>query len=123
MDISVDLPAPFSPTMPWIMPRSTRRLTFLLAWTGPKLLSTPISSMAGGAPVSFVTYPPPRARHGRACPGHDAKRPAPTRFTRRLVERHFLRLTRLPSTWMPGQAGHDAALAEPPHTGHLLSDM
>src|ERR671911_2665311 len=49
MFISVVLPAPFSPTMPWIVPRGICRSTFLLAWTGPKRLSMPMSSTAGWA--------------------------------------------------------------------------
>src|SRR5918996_10386 len=49
MFMSVDLPAPFSPTMPWIVPRGICRSTFLLAWTGPKRLSMPLSSTAGSA--------------------------------------------------------------------------
>ena len=44
---SVDLPAPFSPTMPWIVPRATARLTSRLAWTAPKRLSMWRSSIAG----------------------------------------------------------------------------
>ena len=48
MFISVDLPAPFSPTMPWIVPAGICRSTALLAWTGPKRLSMPLSSTAGG---------------------------------------------------------------------------
>ena len=48
MFISVDLPAPFSPTMPWIVPAGIRRSMLRLAWTGPKRLSMPISSTAGG---------------------------------------------------------------------------
>src|SRR5262245_22090498 len=51
MPIRVDLPAPFSPTMPWIVPGRTTRETSRLAWTSPNHLSMPRSSMAaGGAP-------------------------------------------------------------------------
>src|SRR5262245_39451240 len=48
MPISVDLPAPFSPTMPWIVPGRTTSDTSRLAWTFPNHLSTPRSSMTGG---------------------------------------------------------------------------
>src|SRR5215207_5896352 len=47
MDTSVDLPAPFSPTTPWVVPSSTERLTSRLAWTAPKRLSMWRSSIAG----------------------------------------------------------------------------
>ena len=47
--MSVDLPAPFSPTMPWIVPAGIARSTLLLACTAPKCLSMPISSTAGVA--------------------------------------------------------------------------
>ena len=50
MLIRVDLPAPFSPMMPWIEPFATESETSLLAWTGPKCLFTPDSAMAGAAP-------------------------------------------------------------------------
>ena len=49
MDISVDLPAPFSPTMPWIVPEGTTSEMSRLACTGPKALEIPRSSIAGGA--------------------------------------------------------------------------
>src|SRR5262250_1189583 len=45
--MSVDLPAPFSPTMPWIVPRRTTSETSRLAWTRPNDLSMPRSSRAG----------------------------------------------------------------------------
>src|ERR1043165_6669828 len=48
MLIRVDLPAPFSPMMPWIDPLAIVRLTFLLAWTAPKDLSMPRNSIAAG---------------------------------------------------------------------------
>ena len=48
MDISVDLPAPFSPTMPWIVPRCTVMEMSLLACTGPNALEIPRNSIAGG---------------------------------------------------------------------------
>src|SRR6056297_4100994 len=51
MDIRVDLPAPFSPTMPWIVPGWTEREMSLFACTGPKALEIPFSSMAGGGVV------------------------------------------------------------------------
>src|SRR5437016_14071484 len=47
MFISVDLPAPFSPTMPVIEPRTIRSETPRLACTGPNHLSIPTSSIAG----------------------------------------------------------------------------
>ncbi len=45
--MSVDLPAPFSPMMPWIEPWPIVSVTSLLACTEPKRLSIPISSIAG----------------------------------------------------------------------------
>ena len=50
MFIKVDLPAPFSPTMPWIEPLATRRVTSWLAWTGPNHLSMPMASIAHRPP-------------------------------------------------------------------------
>src|SRR3546814_7155376 len=47
MLIRVDLPAPFSPTMPWTVPAATRSDTSQLACTAPNRLSIPASSMAG----------------------------------------------------------------------------
>ena len=44
--ISVDLPAPFSPTMAWIVPARTLRLTPSLATTPGKRLTMSRSSMA-----------------------------------------------------------------------------
>src|SRR2546422_1170377 len=55
MPMRVDLPAPFSPTTPWIVPRRTTSDTSRLAWTSPNHLSIPRSSVAGGAPLS-VTF-------------------------------------------------------------------
>src|SRR3989442_16018711 len=55
MPMRVDLPAPFSPTTPWIVPRRTTSDTSRLAWTSPNHLSIPRSSIAGGAPLS-VTF-------------------------------------------------------------------
>src|SRR5688572_30110908 len=48
MLMRVDLPAPFSPMMPWIDPLAMVRLTFLLARTGPNDLSIPRNSIAAG---------------------------------------------------------------------------
>src|SRR4051794_23166060 len=55
MLISVDLPAPFSPTIPWIVPLAILSETLRLARTAPKLLSIPIISTAGatGAPADL----------------------------------------------------------------------
>src|SRR6187549_3375556 len=47
--MAVDLPAPFSPTMAWIVPGSTRRLTRSLATTSPKRLVILRSSIMGAA--------------------------------------------------------------------------
>ncbi len=47
--ISVDLPAPFSPTTACTVPRITTRLTSRLATTPGKVLVMPRSSTAGGA--------------------------------------------------------------------------
>src|SRR5262245_61513817 len=45
MPISVDLPAPFSPTIPWMVPGRTASETARLAWTAPNRLSMPRSSI------------------------------------------------------------------------------
>ena len=58
----VDFPAPFSPMMPWMEPGAMASDTSLLAWTEPKRLSMPISSMAGVMPFPFQQAekePPP----------------------------------------------------------------
>src|SRR5262245_21986180 len=49
MPIRVDLPAPFSPTMPWIVPAPTVSETSRLACTSPNHLSIPRNSTAGSA--------------------------------------------------------------------------
>src|SRR6185369_1192858 len=49
MPISVDLPAPFSPTRPWTVPARTISERSRLAWTSPNRLSMPRSSMTGAA--------------------------------------------------------------------------
>ena len=56
--MSVDLPAPFSPTSAWTVPLRTRRSTSRLATTPGKRFVTPESSTATGeagvpAPVRF----------------------------------------------------------------------
>ena len=48
--ISVDLPAPFSPTIAWMVPARTRRLTSWLAMTPGKRLLDPTSSTANVVP-------------------------------------------------------------------------
>ncbi len=45
--MSVDFPAPFSPTMPWIEPRAMESSISLLACTGPKDFEMLESWMAG----------------------------------------------------------------------------
>src|SRR5438093_4576427 len=57
MPIRVDLPAPFSPTMPWIVPARTTSATSRLAWTSPNHLSMPRSSIADGATRSTMFVP------------------------------------------------------------------
>src|SRR5262245_56618347 len=47
MPIRVDLPAPFSPTIPWIVPSRTASDTSRQAWAAPNDLSMPRSSMTG----------------------------------------------------------------------------
>jgi hypothetical protein len=55
--MSVDLPAPFSPTMPWIVPRSTVRFTSRLAWTSPKRLLMAESWMAADMSLETSSRP------------------------------------------------------------------
>src|SRR5271166_4279044 len=47
--ISVDLPAPFSPTIAWISPFSKIRSTLFSAWVAPNRLSSPLSTRRGAA--------------------------------------------------------------------------
>src|SRR3954468_3074123 len=49
--IKVDFPAPFSPTRPWISPRSSRKSTPSSACTPPKRLAMPASSSRGAVTV------------------------------------------------------------------------
>src|SRR6185295_2570294 len=51
MRIAVDLPAPFSPTMAWMVPGATARLTRSLASTSPKRLVMSRSSSIAVPPV------------------------------------------------------------------------
>src|SRR3954453_12234404 len=60
--MSVDLPAPFSPTIAWMVPRRTVRLTSELATTPGNRLVIPLSSTAGGS-VS-ITAPLQHADNG-----------------------------------------------------------
>src|SRR5215831_373542 len=70
MLISVDLPAPFSPTMPWIEPRATDTLTARFACTGPKRLSMLMSSTAGASPAAGAGLRPAPATFD-STPGDD----------------------------------------------------
>ncbi|EEF22838.1 conserved hypothetical protein [Ricinus communis] len=47
MLIRVDLPAPFSPTKPWIEPLAMAKLTSVFALTAPKCLEMSRNSTAG----------------------------------------------------------------------------
>src|SRR5450830_2194398 len=47
MLIRVDLPAPFSPTRPWMAPLAMEKLTSVFALTAPKCLEMPRNSTAG----------------------------------------------------------------------------
>src|SRR5262245_10371296 len=53
--ISVDLPAPFSPTMAWTSPGKIRTSTPLSARTGPKLLRMSASVITGTCAVVAAT--------------------------------------------------------------------
>src|SRR5687768_7237875 len=75
--ISVDLPAPLSPTSAMTSPFDTWKSTSNSAWTAPKLLETPTSSRTGVS-VTFVS--PPRlqrirGRPVRGAPGHSLLQP------------------------------------------------
>src|SRR6478752_3266336 len=54
--ISVDLPAPLSPTRAMTSPDATWKSTSYNAWTAPKAFETPCSSRTG---VSLTPSPPP----------------------------------------------------------------
>ncbi len=56
MDISVDLPAPFSPMMPWIVPGITRIEMSRLACTAPNAFEIPLSSMAGASVMARPSW-------------------------------------------------------------------
>src|SRR6476646_7955901 len=77
--MSVDLPAPFSPTMAWIVPASTRRLTPSLATTPGNRLTMSRSSMARGRAPSVAVTPLFLVRNWR-CRAHG---PAPHPRSRR----------------------------------------
>ena len=47
-DISVDLPAPFSPSRAWTSPATTSKSTRSFATTEPNFFVIPLSSRAGG---------------------------------------------------------------------------
>src|SRR4051812_14002561 len=78
--ISVDLPAPFSPTMACTSPRATRSSMSLFATTPGKRLVIPRSSTASGVDSSILS---PRGRcggdgRGGGPPGRARRRPRPT---------------------------------------------
>src|SRR6266566_9470875 len=60
MFISVDLPAPFSPTSAWISPARTSRSTWSLATTPGKAFVMPRSSTARAVVVEVLIPNPPR---------------------------------------------------------------
>src|SRR5258706_14647799 len=64
MLLSVDLPAPFSPMMPWIVPFGLAIETSRLGCPGPKRLSMPTSSTAGGGAAPGKGVPPSRSGRG-----------------------------------------------------------
>src|SRR5215218_11030438 len=70
--ISVDLPAPLSPTRAMTSPGDTWKSTSNSAWTAPKLLETPCSSRTG-VPVTCDSSSRPERTGGApggAPPGH-----------------------------------------------------
>src|ERR671917_1984498 len=66
--ISVDLPAPLSPTSAMTSPWDTWKSTSNSAWTAPKLLETPTSSRTGVS-VTFVSPHSPAAEPGASRTG------------------------------------------------------
>src|SRR5918999_693398 len=60
--ISVDLPAPLSPTSAMTSPLRTWKSTSNSAWTAPKLLETPTRSRTGVSSVTFVSPRSPLQR-------------------------------------------------------------
>src|SRR5690242_9233914 len=81
--ISVDLPAPFSPTMAWISPARTSMLMSSLATTPGNRLVIPRSSTAGACVVTSAMSSPSRStrRARRSAPGSSSVR---ARFLRSL---------------------------------------
>ena len=55
--ISVDLPAPFSPTIAWISPRATSRVASRLATQSPKAFRMPVIRTAGVCPAAATPAP------------------------------------------------------------------
>jgi hypothetical protein len=74
MLISVDLPAPFSPSRQCTSPRLTEREMRSLARTPGKAFETPISSTAGACPLTLGETMLSVIRDGR---GGRSDRPAP----------------------------------------------
>src|ERR1700674_5361194 len=68
--MSVVLPAPFSPMIAWILPRSTARFTRSLATIAPKRFVIDLSSTACGT-IDPRTRRPPPAKSGRRWPRQD----------------------------------------------------
>ena len=54
--MSVDLPAPFSPTTAWTVPAATTRSTPARAWIPPYDLRRPVTAIASGATVTDPSY-------------------------------------------------------------------
>src|SRR5262245_46174534 len=73
--ISVLLPAPFSPTRPWISPGRSAKSTPRSASTPPKVLPIPLSSRRGEAPSGMAGSDQEMVFHplhaGRVGLGHD----------------------------------------------------
>src|SRR5262245_48220879 len=64
--ISVDLPAPFSPSTAWISPGRTVRSMPSLATTDGYAFRMPVRRRRGTAPVAAVFMLPPRVRRSSA---------------------------------------------------------
>src|SRR5262245_2814270 len=101
--MAVDFPAPFSPTTPWIVPRSTLRSTASRAWTSPNLLLNPRISTAMEDGMMSLSRCGPRLREETS----ESKLQAPEKhqnpnfnlqvFKRRAPEIHWLDCRRVQS--------------------------
>src|SRR6185295_15042031 len=115
--ISVLLPAPFSPTRPWISPAFRAKSTSFRAWTPPNVLEMPDSSSSGTPPASTSI-----GSFSRAGAGSDQEVIFHPLHARRVRLGHHRSIgddmlgyagIRLLASQHGGDAGHDGAAMDP----------